>query len=240
MTDKTPLILLPGLLCDRALWAAQTDALSELADCRVADMTRDDTLAGMARRVLADAPETFALAGLSMGGYCALEIMRQAPERVSRLALLDTSAEADDDGHRAVRRAWVAEAEADGLDKVIPRHVEMYLHPDHLKDPALVATVTASARNVGLEAYKRQQAALAARPDSHDVLPAIACPTLVLCGRQDAATPLALHERMAAAIPGAELVVIEDCGHLAPLERPEEVSRAMRRWLSEREGTGQP
>ena len=236
MSDKTPLILVPGLLCDAALWRAQIEELADIADAIVADTTQDDSLDGMAARILADAPETFALAGLSMGGYCAQAVMRQAPERVSRLALLDTSAEADTPARTQIRLDWIAKAEAEGLDAVIPWHMESYFHPEHLKDRDMVAIAEASARTIGLEAYKRQQTAIAGRTDNHTQLAKIDCPTLLLCGRQDMATPLALHERMAAVIPGdgrgAELTVIDDCGHLSPLERPAEVSAALRQWLT--------
>ena len=230
--DRTPLILLPGLLCDAALFHAQTAALADVAAPEVVVLTEDDSMAGMARRVLERAPERFALAGLSMGGYCAQEIMRQAPERVGRLALLDTSPEADTPDRTATREAWIADARAEGRDAVIPRHVEMYLPPERLGERDLVAAVEASARNIGLDAYVRQQRAIAGRADGRGDLARIGCPTLVLCGRQDMATPLALHEAMAAAIPGARLTVIEDCAHLAPLERPDAVTSALRDWLT--------
>jgi pimeloyl-ACP methyl ester carboxylesterase len=235
MTEKTPLIMLPGLLCDAALWAPQCAALTDIADCRVANMTQDDSITGMAERVLADAPERFALAGLSMGGYCALEIMRLAPERIDKLALLDTSAEPDTADRTAIRVEWVAQARqgmAD-FDAVIDRHISMYLHPERLADTAITDRVRASARNVGIDGYARNQSAIAGRRDQRGNLAAINCPTLVLCGRQDSATPPALHEALAEGISGAKLVVIEDCGHLSTLERPDAVNAALRQWLEE-------
>lgn len=231
MPERTPLVLLPGLLCDAALWAPQVAELSDIADCRIIVLNEDDTMAGMAHRVLDQVPETFALAGLSMGGYCAFEIMRQAPDRVSRLALLDTSHEADPPDRRATRLAWIDAARAHGLESRIPAHMEMYFHPDHLSDAALVATASQSARNIGLEAYARQLTAIMNRADSSADLAAISCPTLVLCGREDMATPLHLHEAMASAIKGADLQVVEHCGHLSTLEKPAEVNEALRRWL---------
>lgn len=236
MTDKTPLILLPGLLCDAHLWAAQCDALADIADCRVVILNQDDNMTAMAERVLGAAPARFAVAGLSMGGYCAQEIMRLAPERVTRLGLLDTSAGADLPERSATRREWVAYAQQSdaAFDEIIERHVPMYLPPERLSDTALVEAVRASARNIGVEAYARQQAAIAGRRDQHDTLAAITCPTLVLCGHQDAATTPAMHEDLARAIgAAAHLEMIDDCAHLSTLERPDAVSAAMRRWLLE-------
>ena len=228
---KTPLILLPGLLCDEALWAHQFDTLSDIADITVADMTGDETVQGMAERVLDSAPETFALAGLSMGGYAALAIIRLAPERVERLALLDTSARADSPENTKQRQGFIEQLELGDFRGVTSRLLPLLVHEDRLSDDGLIAVIQASAKNVGPEAYVRQQKAIMTRPDGLEGLKKITCPVLILCGRQDALTPLALHEEMAAAIVGASLVVIEDCGHLSPLERPRAVSAVMRYWL---------
>ena len=232
-TPPIPLILLPGLLCDEALWAHQTETLADIADITVADMAQDDTIKGMAERVLAGAPERFALAGLSMGGYAAQEIMRQAPERVERLALLDTSPDADIPENKKQRQGFIAQLDLGPFRGVTSKLLPFLIHQGRLDDDALVAVIKASARNVGTEAFARQQHAIMSRPDGRKDLNKIACPTLVLCGREDALTPLTGHEEMAAAIPNASLVAIEDCGHLAPLERPRTVSAAMRAWLTE-------
>jgi pimeloyl-ACP methyl ester carboxylesterase len=229
---KIPLLLLPGLLCDAALWRAQVADLADLAECRIADLTRHDSVAAMAEAALADAPPRFALAGLSMGGYVAHEIMRRAPERVERLALLDTSARADSDEQRARRRGLLALARRGRFRGGTPRLLPLLVHPARIDDAPLVETVMGMAERVGRDGFLRQQTAILGRPDSRPDLPRIACPTLVLCGRQDALTPLEAHEEMAAAIPAARLVVVEECGHLAPLERPAAVSEAMRQWLS--------
>ena len=231
MSGRVPLVLLPGLLCDNALWKHQVVKLADVAECNVLVMTEDNTMAGMAARVLDEAPAKFALAGLSMGGYCAFEIMRQAPDRVDRLALLDTSHEADAPSRRSERLAWIAKAKTHGLEALISDHMDMWLHPQHLKDEALVAEVAGSARNVGLVAYERQLTAIMNRRDSSPTLASISCPTLVLCGRQDLMTPVQLHEAMADNIEGAELVIVEDSGHLPTLEKPDVVSAALRRWL---------
>ena len=233
MSARTPLVLLPGLLCDAALWRHQTDTLADIAEITVADLTGDDRFDDMARTVLETAPETFALAGLSMGGYVAHEIMRQAPGRVTRLALLDTSARADTPGPSERRRAFIAQTRHGDFKGVTSRLLPMLIHPDRLEDGDLTGTIMAMAEGVGREAFLRQQNAIMHRPDCRRDLGAIHCPTLVLCGRQDALTPLAGHEEMADGIPNATLVVIEDCGHMAPMERPRAVSAVMRYWLND-------
>jgi pimeloyl-ACP methyl ester carboxylesterase len=229
---KEALVLLPGLLCDEALWQPQVEAFGRDYDIRIADLTRDDSIRLMAERVLAGAPERFDLAGLSMGGYVAQEIMRLAPERVLRLALFDTVARADTEEQRARRRGLIELARKGQFKGVTPRLLPLLLHHDRLQDKLLLGTVMGMAERVGPEAFLRQQQAIMRRAEGRGDLARIGCPTLVLCGREDALTPLDRHEEMAAAIPGAELVVIEECGHLSTLERPDEVNAAMRRWLA--------
>lgn len=228
-----PLFLVPGLLCDERLFAAQLPALAARTAVRVAETRLDDTLGGMADRLLAEAPERFALAGLSMGGYVCFEVMRRAPERVTRLALLDTQARADTPEAAQRRKELMALAERGEFLGVAPRLLPLFLHPANLE--RVGPTVTAMAAAVGKDAFLRQQRAILARPDSRPLLPRIDCPTLVLCGRQDQLTPPALHEEMAAAIPNATLVVLPACGHLAPLERPQAVTAQLVAWLVARE-----
>lgn len=225
------LVLLPGLLLNRRLYAAQLEALAGAADCLVADLTRHDTVAGLAADVLEQAPERFALAGLSMGGSVALEIMRLAPERVLRLALLDTQARPDTPEITARRRPLMALAEAGGLDEVARRLLPVLLHPSRLAEPEPTGTVLQMAREIGQDAFLRQERALIARPDRRPDLAAIACPTLVLAGREDALTPLDRQLELAHGIPDATLVLVPGCGHLAPLERPEAVNRQLLAWL---------
>jgi pimeloyl-ACP methyl ester carboxylesterase len=228
------LILLPGLLCDAALWAPQVSALADRANVWIADLTRHDTIAGMAAAVLREAPaERFALAGLSMGGYVAQEMMRQAPRRVHGLALLDTRARPDEPEETERRRALMELAQHErGFVPVTNRMLPLLVHPSRVTDEPLVRTIREMAERVGLAAYLRQQTAIIARPDFRPSLPSVRCPTLVLCGREDALTPLAFHEEIAAVIPGAQLHVVEACGHLSTLERPEEVNAALGAWLS--------
>jgi pimeloyl-ACP methyl ester carboxylesterase len=230
--NRISLVLVPGLLCDERLWQPQVDALTGFAECWVADATRAETMAGLARDLIAACPfDQFALAGLSMGGYVALEVMRQAPQRVSRLALLDTSARRDTPEQSQKRRDFIELAERGRFLGVTDALLPLLVHPSRLGDVELVSTVKAMAKNVGKEAFVRQERAIMSRADSLPLLPGIRCPTLVLCGRQDALTPLARHEEIAAAVPGARLEVVGDCGHLSTLEKPDPVSAALRRWL---------
>ena len=232
--SRLPLVLLPGLLCDHALWEPQIAALSEICVPWVADLTRDDSIAAMAARVLAEAPaQQFALAGLSMGGYVAIEIMRQAPERVMRLALLDTRATLDAPEETARRHELMRLAQTErGFTPVTTRLLPLLVHPARVADEPLVRVIREMAERVGVEAYLRNQQAIMSRPDFRPQLPRIGCSTLVLCGREDALTPLEMHEEMVRLIATARLIVIERCGHLSTLERPVLVNTALRNWLA--------
>jgi pimeloyl-ACP methyl ester carboxylesterase len=232
MAARISLVLIPGLLCDRALWTHQLAHLDDVADMSVADVAGRDSMAELARSVLAAAPDRFALAGLSMGGYVAHEIMRQAPERVTRLALLDTKASLDTPEQTSRRMGLIELAEKGDFKGVTPRLLPLFVHLLRLQDAALTAAITEMAQRVGPDAFVRQQKAILGRADSRPTLVMIRCPTLVLCGREDALTPVDGHTEIAAGIADARLVVIEDCGHLATMERPEAVSAAMRDWLA--------
>jgi pimeloyl-ACP methyl ester carboxylesterase len=224
------LALLPGALCDAALWRHQIAGLADIADVRVGDLSRDDSIGAMAARALASLPPRFALAGLSLGGYVALEIMRRAPDRVTRLALLDTSArpEPSAEVESGIPASTAEPARVAGATPM----TTLLVHPMRLGDRRLATILAAMADRVGRKAFLRQQQAILRRPDSWPDLAAIRCPTLLLCGRQDRLAPPALQQEMADAIPGSRNVVIEDCGHLSPLERPEMVTKALRDWLS--------
>ena len=175
--------------------------------------------------------ESFALAGLSLGGMLAVEIMQIAPERVTRLALLDTGMRSQNETERAIRHGRIRLAEEGRFDLVLGLQMSRFLPAYRLPDKKLVDEILAMCGEIGAEIYKKQEAMTAIRVDRRPDLPRIACPTVVLCGRDDAATPLLLSEEIAAGIPGAELVVIEECGHLATMERPEETNAVLRRWL---------
>ncbi len=226
-----PIVLLPGLLCDHRLWAGQLPVLSARAEVTVGDLTGADSIADLAAYVLATSPARFALVGLSMGGYVAFEILRRAPERVTRLGLLDTQARADTDEAKTRRRGLMELAQKGEFKGVTPRLLPLFVHPDALGDPQIVATVQGMAESTGQDGFLRQQTAILHRPDSRPGLRAIACPTLILAGRDDQLTPPELQLEMARLIPDATLVLLPHCGHLAPLERPEAVTRQLLGWL---------
>ncbi len=227
-----PLVFIPGLLCDERLWENQIEEFGDKYDISVADVSKDNSIEGMARRLLESSPERFALAGLSMGGYVALEVMRHAPERVEKLALLDTSARPDTLEKTEARLELVLLARESGLEEVIHKLLPRLLHPGRLDDEKLVTTVVGMALSTGVEAFERQEWAIINRPDSRESLPFIECPTLVLCGREDGITPTALHEELAENIPDSTLRIIGKCGHLSTLERPEEVNAMLGEWLA--------
>ncbi|MDA1100146.1 MAG: alpha/beta fold hydrolase [Proteobacteria bacterium] len=228
-----PLILVPGLLCTDALWRAQLDGLADVARVSVtAEHTRHTDIGAIAGAILAAAPPRFALAGLSFGGYIAFEIMRRAPHRVDRLALLDTTANADSEARGRLRRVMIKQAQMGRFLGVTDRLLPQFIHSDRLGDQILVNRIKEMALSVGRDGFIRQQTAIIGRPDSRRDLAEIDCPTLVLVGRQDLLTPLTRHEEMQAAIPDARLSVIEQCGHLSTMERPDEVNQALRDWLA--------
>ena len=228
---RPALILLPGMPLDAALWDHQVRHLCDIAAPQVVELADCPSIAAMADKVLAQAPERFAVAGLSRGGYVALEILRRAPARVERLALLDTPARPDTAEATATRREAVALARQGRYGQVIRAALPRLIHPDRLADDGFVRTVLAQMERVGVDGYAREQEAIINRVDSRPGLGAIRCPTLVICGRQDILTPPTLHEEMADAIPGARLVLIEDCGHLSAMEQPQAVTALMRDWL---------
>jgi pimeloyl-ACP methyl ester carboxylesterase len=231
MSGAVPIVLVPGLLCTADLYRAQMPALEDAAPVTVADHTRDDGMAAIAQRLLAAAPPRFALVGLSMGGYIAFEVMRRAPERVARLALLDTSARPDTPEQTRSRRALSELARAGRLDEVADHLLEVFIHPDRLDDAPLCAAVREMANATGAAAFVRQETAIIARPDSRPGLAAIRCPTLVLVGDADALTPPECAVEISDGIDRAHLVTVEHCGHLSPLERPDAVTEALVAWL---------
>jgi pimeloyl-ACP methyl ester carboxylesterase len=231
MTQPLPIVLVPGLLCSPRLYGEQLAALWQLGPVLIADHTRDDSMAAISGRILATAPSRFALAGLSMGGYIAFEIMRQAAARVAKLALLDTSARADTPEQSQRRRALIALARSGRFADVPDLLFPILVHRAHQGDAALRRLVRLMAEETGPEAFARQETAIITRADSRPGLAAIGCPTLVLVGDGDELTPPELSTEIAAGISGARLVVVPDCGHLATIEQPRQVTLALAEWL---------
>lgn len=227
-----PLFILPGLLEDADGFKQVIEALAGTAQCTVADLTRAATISDMARDALRQAPAgRFNLAGHSMGGYVALEIMRQDPQRVERLALLNTNARADSVESTENRRRLMALADTD-FEAVLAAMMPKLMTEEHLQDPVLTGVIGAMKMAIGPAAFKRQQAAIIARVDSRPRLGDIHCPTLVIAGREDALMPLEWLEELAAGIPRAHLEVLDRCGHMAALEKPARVAELLKKWLA--------
>ena len=231
MSEPLPVVLIPGLMCSARLYAAQIPHLWTCGPVMVADHTRDDTMTAIARRILAAAPSRFALVGLSMGGYISFEILRHASARVTKLALLDTTARSDTPEAVAVRRAQIAQVAAGGLAEVADAQFMRLVHPRRREDASLRDINRLMSQEVGAEGFTRQQTAIVGRVDSRPMLGDIRCPTLVLVGEADTLTPPERAVEMAGGIAGARLVTVPDCGHLSTLERPEAVTQALLEWL---------
>jgi pimeloyl-ACP methyl ester carboxylesterase len=232
MSDPLPIVLVPGLNCSARLYAEQVPALWGCGPVTIADHRRDDSVGTIAARILATAPPRFALAGLSMGGYIAFAIVREAPGRVARLALLDTSARPDTPEQTERRHSMIALAEGGRFAEVPDLLFPVFVHRDRHGDEVLRRIVRSMAEETGPDAFVRQQKAIMTRPDCRPLLKSIRCPTLVLVGDGDALTPPVLSEEIAAGIAGAHLVRVPDCGHLSTLERPEAVNRSLLEWLA--------
>jgi pimeloyl-ACP methyl ester carboxylesterase len=226
-----PVVFVPGLLCSAEVFAPQVAALWPCGPVTVASTLAGDTIPEIAAAILAAAPPRFALAGISMGGYICLEIMRQAPERVVKLALLDTSARPDTPEQTAKRRDAVASARTGDFLAQTAEAALAQVHPDRKDDAHLIAVNRRMAATVGLDGYSRQIEAIIARPDSRPGLAAIAVPTLVLVGDTDTLTPPELAQELAAGIAKARLAVVPHCGHLSTLEDPDAVNRALVEWM---------
>ena len=230
MQPRPTVLFLPGLLCDAELWAHQVEHLRDLITPVVADLTRDDTIAAMAARAAAALPGRFAVVGLSMGGYVAFEMLRTLADRIAGVALLDTTAAPDTPEKAAERRAGIESLRTGRFAGVTARLLPKLVHPDHVDGP-VGARVRAMAERVGGDAYVRQQHAILGRVDSRPLLPRISVPALVVVGAQDVLTPPAEARLMHEGIAGSSLHVVEDCGHLPPLEKPAETTALLRDWL---------
>lgn len=237
MASRPTLLLLPGLMCDRAVWAAQIEALSATHDCIVPHYGTLDSLAAMAEQVLREAPPgPLAVAGHSMGGRIAFEMWLRSPQRIGRLALLDTSYHplptgAEGERERAGRFALLEIARTQGLRTMAREWARGMVHADHLGTPLFEAVLDMFERS-SVAAFAAQIEALLARRDAEPLLPTITVPTLLLCGRDDAWSPPARHVVMHERIEGSALAVIERCGHMSPMEEPAAVTEALRDWLA--------
>jgi len=230
---RSPLVLLPGLLNTRRVFDHQVEALADIADCTVPELWHHDTMAAMAEATLAVAPPSFALCGFSMGGYVAFEIYRRAPERVERIALMDTQAGSDSPGTAARRRGFIEQTRIGRFHGIHPTLLAQLIHPSRVADESITQPLLEMASEIGGDGFVREQQAILGRADSRPLLVEIEMPVVVIVGRQDLVTPLARAQEMATDIAYARLEVIEDSGHMTPLEKPAEVSAALRRWLTQ-------
>jgi pimeloyl-ACP methyl ester carboxylesterase len=231
------LVLVPGLLCDERVWQPQIRALADLATVQVSEHGEQDSLPGMARTILESAPPRFALAGHSMGGRIAVEVMRLAPQRVTALGLFDTGYHplapgADGEKEAAGRHELLGIARRDGMRAMGRKWIQGMVHPSRLGETSLIEAVLDMFASKTPDVFAAQIRALLGRPDGASVLSAIRCPTLVLCGHEDAWSPPQRHQDIAARIPGSTFVDIPECGHMSTFERPQAVNAAMREWLT--------
>jgi pimeloyl-ACP methyl ester carboxylesterase len=230
------LVLVPGLMSDAGIWQAQIVALQTRIPIIVIDHGELDSLMAMAENVLDHAPAKFALAGHSMGGRVVLEVMRQQPERVTHLALIDTACHAPTNAEALAKESetrfgFLKIAQEQGLDRMARLWVQNMVYRDHLRDEQLIGNIASMFARQSVAKYAAQINALLNRAGLFPVLKMITCPTLVLCGREDASTTVAVHQEMMTALPNATLVIVEHCGHMSMLEQPDAVTNAMRAWL---------
>ena len=229
---RTPLIFIPGLLCDHALWEHQASSLAPVAVCHITDKhMQHASIEQIADAIVADAPPRFALAGLSMGGYIALEIIRKYGARVERLALIDTSARADTQAQTERRQRLIVLCRQGKFADVNALLFSVLVHPDRLHDEKLKRQIVDMANRMGPEIFIRQQRAIMGRRGQLPNLAGIECPSLVVCGAQDQITPPECSREMADRIPGSKLVVLKDCGHMSTMEQPEKVSAILSDWI---------
>jgi pimeloyl-ACP methyl ester carboxylesterase len=233
MPQRPSLAFACAHLTDERLYAAQVAVLEADYECSVFAFRDHDSLGAMAEELLAKTPALFTLIGLSLGGYLAFEIIRKQLQRLERLVLMDTTAVADHPARRAGRVADMAKVREGGIEALIPELPARWMHPEHAQRVELTSLMSAMACSIGARGQLNQQTAMLARPDSHADLERVRVPTLLVCGREDPVTPVHDHEAMAARVPGAQLEIIENCGHLSTIEQPEIVNRVLRNWLRE-------
>ncbi|MDB5458867.1 MAG: hypothetical protein JWO72_608 [Caulobacteraceae bacterium] len=231
--DRPVLLLLPGLMCDAGIWTAQIEALGGVYDVRVPDFFGLDSMEGMARASLALADGPFAVAGHSMGARVAMQVAAMAPQRVQRIALIDTGAHPVAPGEAAKRQVLLDIADREGMDGVVGAWLPPMVAPTRLADRALMDDLTALILRASVDVLKGHTRALLTRADGFAQIGALRCPTAFIVGRQDVWSPPEQHAQMQGCAPGSTLTVIEDCGHMSPVERPDAVNRALLQWLNQ-------
>ena len=229
---NTTLILGSGLLCDSEIWAYLTEQLSDIAQIRLAETQQDDNLSAMAKRLLNSAPPRFAYAGFSMGGYLGFELLRQAPHRIDKLALLSTTAQPDTAEHIQLREMFIELTQQNNFEQAVNRNLTLFLTPPFNNDPQLRNTLQSMAKRIGPQAYIRQLNLIINRPDSRPLLRDIKIPTSIICGREDQLTPITKHQEIAMQITHAQLHVINNARHFIILEQPQVVADILRNWMT--------
>ena len=231
MLDHMPVLLIPGLGSSPRIYEPVIGPLWRFGPVTVANHIRDDTMGAIARRILAEAPPRFALAGHSMGGYIAFEIMRQAPDRVARLALVNTQARPDTPEITARRRGLMARAKAGAFHEVLDEQFPLLVHRARGGDAAIRKLIHDMGDDVGAEGFINNQTAIIGRVDTRPTMATIRCPTLVLSGDDDQLIPNSLSKEMVDGIAGAKLVILSDCGHYPQAEQPEATAAALTEWM---------
>jgi pimeloyl-ACP methyl ester carboxylesterase len=231
------LILLPGLAADAVMWQAQLTALAAQSaewQPHVTDVhSRHGSIEEMAAALLSEHPGDLVLCGASMGGIIAMEVVRQAPQRIRGLVLLGTNARPETAEMRTLREGAIAVFFREGgVEEIIRANVALAFHPRQAANPALVESYLAFVFKAGASQLIRQNRAIMSRPDARVHLPRVACPTLVMCGDADQLTPPDCSREIADLIPGAELIWVPQCGHMLTMEKPAVVNAALLGWLS--------
>lgn len=226
-----PLYLLPGLICDETVWAGQVQSLADFRPVAIGGYGNARSLVRMAVQVLESAPERISVAGHSMGARVALEMYRLAPERIERLALLDTGVHPLAPGETEKRMALFELGQREGMEVLVDAWLPPMIHPDRRGDRALMQRLREMCLRAGLEQFENQMNALLDRPEVRSLLAGISCPTLIGVGSDDGWAPVDQHREIAGAIPGATLVIFDHAGHMSPAETPDQVSEALRQWL---------
>jgi pimeloyl-ACP methyl ester carboxylesterase len=224
-------VFVPSQLLTADFWAPLIAQLGNTIDAMVGDHSRHDSVKAMARSILADAHEQFVLVAHGMGGFIAFEMLRQQPDRIQKIVLISTQARNDSPAQTARRLNYLRLVEAGNFAQVAEERIPILVHPKRTANEPLLSLIRKMAYDTGAEAFLRQQHAIMNRPDSRPSLPRIACPTLIVFGKEDGVATLANQQEMLEAIPGARLEIVEECGHLIPLERTDLLADLLASWI---------